>query len=257
MLINHKLTRYLSQYNINVPIAVISSGERPYVYVDSNYYMITKYVEGEVLDELHIMDNVSQYGVILAKLHIALKDFNPISDCSTMNILYDIYNWSYLSIENEGLYNLNKVKELFNEDFNKKISSLDTQYIHRDFHAGNVLFIDNELSGIIDFDLTIKGLRIFDVCYFLTSRLARMYNDKDTLAKWLGLIKPYIDAYANINRLTHIEKELIPKVMVAIELIFAAWFISIDDSENTKYTYKLIDYLVSIQKNIYSEISCI
>ena len=41
--------------------------------------------------------------------------------------------------------------------------------IHRDAHPENILFKDNKLSGIIDFDIVVIGPRIFDPCYCSSS----------------------------------------------------------------------------------------
>ncbi|OOM81514.1 homoserine kinase [Clostridium puniceum] len=68
----------------------------------------------------------------------------------------------------------NDYKYLKNIDFEKNLDKLNRCYnklqrqlIHRDLHLGNFLFNNCEFSGYIDFDLSQKNIRIFDICYFL------------------------------------------------------------------------------------------
>jgi len=244
VMLNHELTTWLGKFDINVPQSLLTKDGLPYLVSENKYYMITKYIEGDIISDEEVIANVGVFGEVLAKLHIALEQFEMSGQTTDMDLLHDINNWAYSSIEKENAYDLSKVKEILDDEFSKMIKSLKTQYIHRDYHPGNVIFKDGNLGGIIDLDITTKGLKIFDVCYFLTSMLARMYPLKDGKEQWFDLIPPYLKAYQQHNQLTLTELQIIPKMMISIELIFAAWFISVEDHENTKYTYDLLDFLI-------------
>lgn len=73
---------------------------------------------------------------------------------------------------------------LFEREFAPIYEDLPKHMIHRDFHPGNVLFKDDRLSGIVDFELTVKGIRIFDPCYLATSILVSCIDDKKKLDQW-------------------------------------------------------------------------
>ena len=78
----------------------------------------------------------------------------------------------------------NEWKILGEEDYTRTVSlleavypSLPKQLIHRDVHFGNFLFFEGSLSGYIDFDLSQRNIRIFDLCYFLSGLLAEETED--------------------------------------------------------------------------------
>ena len=100
--------------------------------------------------------------------------------------------------------------------------------IHRDVHFGNFLFSGSILSGYIDFDLSQKNIRIFDLCYFLAGLLAHE-TGADLALPWSRLLEVTVDAYHNLNPLSGEERAAIPLVMQAIELLFAAYYLSIQD----------------------------
>ena len=49
-------------------------------------------------------------------------------------------------------------------------------------HFGNFLFQEGSFSGYIDFDLSQKNIRIFDLCYFLAGLLAEEPWEEYTFA---------------------------------------------------------------------------
>jgi len=69
---------------------------------------------------------------------------------------------------------------------------------------------------------------IFDICYFLTGLLAEETDDAFTKAEWLETVKSVFAGYESIARLSE-KKAAIPCVMECIEILFAAYFISIKD----------------------------
>lgn len=74
---------------------------------------------------------------------------------------------------------------------------LPRQLIHRDVHFGNFLFDHGEFSGYIDFDLSQKNIRIFDICYFLTGLLSSQIGSGLDTEEWLRIVK---DAAAGYER---------------------------------------------------------
>jgi prepilin-type processing-associated H-X9-DG protein len=65
---------------------------------------------------------------------------------------------------------------------------LPIQLIHRDAHPANMLFLDGRISGWLDFELIVRGPRLFDLCYCATSILMNGMDDPDN-ARWLTLLK--------------------------------------------------------------------
>ena len=90
---------------------------------------------------------------------------------------------------------------------------LPKQLIHRDVHYGNFLFYEDNLSGYIDFDLSQRNIRIFDICYFLTGLLAEETEEAFTKNEWLEQVESVISGYESITNLSTEEKSAIPCVM--------------------------------------------
>ena len=96
--------------------------------------------------------------------------------------------------------------------------------IHRDVHFGNFLFDHGEFSGYIDFDLSQKNIRIFDICYFLTGLLSSQIGSSLDTEEWLRIVKDAAAGYEKWIPLLPEEKRAFPYVMENIELLFAAYW---------------------------------
>ena len=130
--------------------------------------------------------------------------------------------------------------QLINEtEYSKTLDALEKGYdqlprqlIHRDVHFGNFLFFEDELSGYLDFDLSQRNIRIFDICYFLTGLLSEETENPFTPKEWIENVKSAVAGYESILALSAAEKKAVPCVMECIEILFAAYYISTEDSKH-------------------------
>ena len=106
--------------------------------------------------------------------------------------------------------------------------SLPRQIIHRDPNPGNIV-ADGTAIGFVDFDLSERNVRIFDVCYAATAVLSESFGRDD--GKWLEFLRDIIRGYDCIACLTEEERRAIPYVILANQLICVAWF---EEQENYK-----------------------
>ena len=127
--------------------------------------------------------------------------------------------------------------------------------IYRDVHFGNFLFFEGKLSGYIDFDLSQRNIGIFDICYFLTGLLAEETDDAFTKTEWLETVKSVFAGYESIIRLSDKEKNAIPRVMECIEILFAAYFISIRDISCANHAYDAFHFIQNCEDDILNVIS--
>ena len=74
------------------------------------------------------------------------------------------------------------------------------QLIHRDFHLYNLLFCDGRPSGYLDFDMLMRGPRLFDVCYCSIETLAKRF-DFNNRALGLSVAFSAIGDYAFVGLL--------------------------------------------------------
>lgn len=111
---------------------------------------------------------------------------------------------------------------------------LPKQLIHRDVHLGNFLFDNGVFSGYIDFDLSQRNIRIFDLCYFLLGILLEEDNNRVEKQKWYEIIRQVIGGYDSIAALSTLEKKAVTCVMKNIEILFTAYFLGIGDEKLAK-----------------------
>ena len=134
----------------------------------------------------------------------------------------------------------------------KNYDKLPMQLIHRDVHFGNFLFHEGEFSGYIDFDLSQKNIRIFDLCYFLLGLLCEEEKRTLSLEEWLEIGKRVFAGYAEYVKLSKEELQAVPYVMEAIELLFAAWFIQCEDDICARDALRLCEFVKKHEKEVFN-----
>ena len=154
-------------------------------------------------------------------------------------------NWKYISKE-EYEKTVSQLAEVYDE--------LPVQLIHRNVHLGNFLFSEGKLSGYIDFDLSQRNIRIFDLCYFLLSLLSEKEKFEITEQIWFGFLKDVFMAYNQKNELTENEKKAVPYVMECIELLFVSYFEGINDVRCAEDAYNIFSFVKRQEERIWRNI---
>ena len=122
-------------------------------------------------------------------------------------------------------------------------SDLPKRLIHRDVHLGNFLFEGSNFTGYIDFDLSQKNIRIFDICYFLLGLLCRESGSQIEDTQWFEHVKSVVNGYHQIIPLADVEKASIVTVMKNIELLFVAYFLSEKDEVLARDAGKIFKFI--------------
>ncbi len=160
------------------------------------FVRVLSWLEGSVLhDAITGPEMVTQLGRLLARLGLALKDFdhpgsNPPSawDMKRAASLHDLLAY----VEDPGLRHLIKqTLERFSSQVKPILDTLRTQVIYNDMNLGNVL-VDksqpNRISGLIDFGDMIKSPLIIDLAVAAAYQLS---EGNDPLAGALPMIAGY------------------------------------------------------------------
>ncbi len=108
----------------------------------------------------------------------------------------------------------------------------------------NVLFENGQVSGWRDFELTTKGPRIFDLCYYSTSLLMDSLSDSQKQVAWLRVLGNLVKGYHSTEPPTESERRTLPYVLLSIEAIFTSYYRSINDEANAN---KNVDALLWIR----------
>ncbi|MDE7277855.1 MAG: hypothetical protein K2N98_13560, partial [Lachnospiraceae bacterium] len=108
----------------------------------------------------------------------------------------------------------------------------------------------------IDFDLSQRNIRIFDICNFLTGLLAEETNNALTKDEWLEIVRSVVTGYESIMNLSVKEKNAISCVMECIEILCAAYFISIKDTKHANDASAIFRFVRNCEQEILNAVGC-
>ena len=233
--------------SMDIPAAeVISTSEgTDYLCSEERCYMVTRKLPGAPVKDIKEVKKLAcQMGQIIGRLHLAFQICEDELDFWDNSLLSEMKGW----VKDE--LNKNGWTVIAQSDYETAVSSLERVYdrlpfqlIHRDVHFGNFLFQEGEFTGYIDFDLSQKNIRIFDLCYFLMGLLAGEEGLRPSTNEWLLMIAETVAGYESQITLTAVEKEAFPWVMENIELLFAAWYTGISNVRCTEDAAKLFHFV--------------
>ncbi len=229
---NGKIATLLSACGIPVAETVCAKNGESYVVHKDAYFLLSKKLRGSNLSDRKDLTVAHKMGSAIARLHDAFLQCEKKMAFWDNSLLKEIQGWVLETFDRNGWQILDR------EAYDKAAEALEAVYyelpkqlIHRDVHFGNFLFCEGELSGYIDFDLSQRNIRIFDVCYFLTGLLSEETDDVFTREEWLASVKAVIAGYESVNPLSEKEKSAVPCVMACIEMLCAAYFIRVKDTK--------------------------
>lgn len=228
---NLKILQLLDRMDIPVGKPIATTNNEQYVSFNDWFYFLSRRLPGSNIVRI---GNDSRIGIvmgeIIADLHIAFKKCEEVDVFWSNSLLDEMKGW----VKNN--FEANDWKFIRKEEYEDTVSQLamvyddlPVQLIHRDVHFGNFLFSDGKFSGYIDFDLSQRNIRIFDLCYFLLGLLSEKEKLEITEELWFDLVKNVFAGYGRKLKLTEAEKKAVPYVMECIELLFVSYFESVND----------------------------
>ena len=248
---NIKISEILLDCAIPVAKTVLTKTGEKYVAYKNNYFLISEKLRGSNISDRKDKAVAWKMGCAIARLHTAFMKCESEIEFWNNSLLKEMKGWIRENFTN------NEWKILSEEEYSKTVDWLESVYdflpkqlIHRDVHFGNFLFLEGDFSGYIDFDLTQRNIRIFDICYFLTGLLAEETDDAFTKIEWIENIKSVIAGYESINKLSEKEKEAIPCVMECIEILFVAFFIGMNDTKHANDAYHVFRFIQDCESDI-------
>ena len=242
---NSKIADILCGMQIPVGKAVPTSDGRQYAAEKGTFYFLAEKLPGSSLvDHKHIADNAAAMGEIIARLHIAFKKCEDNLDFWNNSLLDEMNGWIRKGLEDSGWKYVKK------DEYETVVSRLAAVYdelpvqpIHRDIHFGNFLFSGGKFSGYIDFDLSQKNIRIFDLCYFLLGLLSEEEKLPVTEEQWFSFVRDVFAGYTSRLELSPAEISAVPCVMECIELLFVSYFDGIQDILCAEDARKLFEFV--------------
>ena len=194
------------------------------------------------------------FGKAIGLLHTCLRKSRRSADYQEMHLLRQVREWVIpciraheTNVEAEAIESLWKQVE---QELNPLYRKLPKQLIHRDAHPANMLFEAGRLTGFIDFELVVKGPRLFDLCYCGTNLLVSAYPDEAKMQAWPGLFHALVKGYQSVIPLTATEIKAMFGILEAIELLFIAFSLEAGADSAAKCNESIFHWLAANRERI-------
>jgi Ser/Thr protein kinase RdoA (MazF antagonist) len=246
------MLKALEKEQVPVPQIAKTVDEKDYV-EENQYWLLTTKLKGSNIVNMSRCNDewFVQMGKILGELHQAFGRCENEIEYWNNSLLGEMESWVSDNLKKK------KLDYLEQKDVDEAIEELRTideelprNLIHRDVHLGNFLFSNGEFSGYVDFDLSQKNIRIFDLCYFLLGLLLEEEENQISEERWFEIVPKVVKGYDSVMKLSEVEKESIPVVMKNIELLFVAYFIGEEDEVAARESAKLFYFVKDNQERI-------
>lgn len=253
---NLKILQLLDSMNIPVGKIIPTVNHEQYVSCNNLFCFLSKKLPGSNIVRIGSDNKIATImGEIIADLHMAFRKCENEDVFWNNSLLDEMNGWVKNNFEANDRTIISK------EEYENTVSqlamvydNLPVQLIHRDVHFGNFLFSDGKFSGYIDFDLSQRNIRIFDLCYFLLGLLSEKEKFKLSDELWFDFAKNVFAGYGQKIKLTEAEKKAIPYVMECIELLFISYFESINDIRCAEDAYRIFTFIKEQENRIWKNI---
>lgn len=253
-----KILKVLSVNGIPVAKPVCTVNGEEFLEYGGNYYFLTDKLPGTHWRDIYgenYRNTSYKTGIIIAQLHSAFRKCEELISVHDNDFTIEVNGW-IKDVINKNQYSLCS-EAAFTDSVSKLMEcykKLPRQLIHRDLHNGNILFHNGEFSGFIDFDLSQKNARIFDICYFLSGLLLDHLKKEEDTIKWYDMISYFIKGYESIDKLEEIEKNSMCCLIENIELLFVAYFLMQEQVQFAENAAVMYQYFYDSRDKIHSAI---
>jgi Ser/Thr protein kinase RdoA (MazF antagonist) len=226
----YELLTALHAHGVPVAVPKLTRSGEPYARQGDEVFCLSPYLAGVAISD-HFSagaeERARRFGIALAQLHMGLKRCEHLVNVPEMDLLQDVTAASQV-VRELGRDHATEAVQTVLLELNHGLAALNqelpVQLIHRDAHAANMLFLDEHLSGWLDFELIVRGARLFDLCYCATSLLMNGMDDPQKRLCWFNLLTALVDGYTSSNPLSAVERSGLWYGLLSIEVIFAAYY---------------------------------
>ena len=167
-------------------------------------------------------------GENIAKLHLGLETIEAVVD--EVNVFENVVKWALPKVK-QFIDIHEHVEKSYSDFFGVIYDSLPKQIIHRDINPGNII-VSAEGIGFIDFELSERNIRIYDVCYAATAILSETVSDIEAFNKWIYICRNIVYGYEKVLKMTEDENQSLPYVILSNQLVCIAYFSDFSKYEN-------------------------
>jgi Ser/Thr protein kinase RdoA (MazF antagonist) len=232
----------LSKAGIPTPIPIATvDGDLYAMGGEGQTFRLYPRLPGEIVIEHYGGDaekRAGAFGRAIGFLHERLRACGGLKGIRDMDLLGQIEGWAIPRIRaGNAVVDADAVEGIWREvegEFVPCHDDLPKQVIHRDAHPWNILFDEGRLTGYLDFEMVVRGLALFDVCYCASAILVDGFEDAERAQKWPALFRSLVSGYETFRPLSPPGRLAVYGVLVAIELIFIAFWLDHRDRDNAR-----------------------
>lgn len=189
--------------------------------------LLTEAIPGRPVDAADMLahpERAEAIGEGLAHLHAALRDCDPLL-CSHEDLLATVQHWA-LPKAREAMLLPAAWADAWLARFAAGYPQLPTQLIHRDPNPDNLLVRPDGSIAFLDFNLSRIMPGVFDLAYAATGILSSVFPDAtpDALSGFVPMAHAIWRGYHRVRPLTPAEQQLLPDMVIAVQLICVAAF---------------------------------
>jgi homoserine kinase type II len=210
------LMNHLNDSGIKCPQAIKSKNDKYYELLKEKPASFTSFVEGKILNRIE-PNHCSELGKSMALFHNASSILN-ISRNNQMS--FKNFDVLIKKLEKTNLKLHDISIELIKNEYhflNQNISfNLPSGIIHADLFPDNVFFINNSLSGIIDFYFSCNDYYAYEIAICINAWCFEEKSNEFNISK----AKKLLSSYNNVRELTISEIDSLPLLCRAAALRF-------------------------------------
>lgn len=213
---------------VAVPIRTVQA--KPSAWHTGKIFCLYPKLPGESIAEHYAGDAIARarrLGYAIGFLHTCFLKCDEIGGYKTLQLIEQIQDWGMPCIRAHNAIleeeSVEKIWQEVEQELGAVYARLPEQLIHRDLHPANMLFDAGKLTGFVDFEMVVRGPRVFDLCYCGTSLLVSGFPDTEKMRTWPALFHVLLKGYQEVCQLTPVEFSALRGTLAAIELLFAAF----------------------------------
>lgn len=217
---------------------------------EGKVYCLYPWLPGEIIDDHYAGDaagRANAFGKAIGFLHTCLSKCDSTNGFRELKLVEQLQEWAIPSVRRNRTMvdgsTIERIWEAVGPELSSLYGELPKQLIHRDPHPANMLFDAGSLTGFVDFEMVVRGPRIFDVCYCGSSILVGGFQDSAKVEKWPSLFRSLARGYQQVYPLTSPERRALYGVFVAIQLLFVAFSFETQAADAAKCNASVLKWL--------------
>lgn len=244
--LNARIAKRLQENGFQGALHVETCDHAPYVSDGEMVFALTKRVKGQ-RRKAQTPQDAFTLGKAIAQLHGILRTEDSVL-CREQDVFREAED-TWLAPAAQALKLPEDFVQRYRDAAERLRPLLPVQIIHRDPNPDNMLWQDDEIIGFIDFDLSRKSARLFDVCYAATAILSETIDGpEEALCAWPQLLLAIAKGYDSVSPLSDAEKEALPHMVLTVQFICVGYFATMDKyrelfDKNVRMTRFILDHL--------------